>query len=96
MLEFSANRSISTVGGAGRPTWTSATAAWKNWQRVRTALAFQGLSPGCLAGGEGSRAFGPQLAGHTELRARQPASSSILIRGAQVMAALTTKFYVAP
>jgi hypothetical protein len=28
---------------------------------MRTAFGFQGLSPGCLAGSEGSRAFGPQL-----------------------------------
>lgn len=83
------------LGEPGVLLGPSATATWKNWQRVRTAFAFQGLSPGCLAGSEGSRAFGPQLGVTLSCALGDRQHRLSLIPGAQVLAALTTKVYVA-
>ena len=43
-----------------------------------------------------TRAFGPAMPGHTELFARQPASSPIMMRLPRPMAARTTKLYGPP
>jgi len=79
--------SLAPYRTAGTPTIGSA---------MRRASGFQGLSSGCLAGSTGSRAFGPATPGHTELFARQPASSPIMMRLPRPMAARTTKLYGPP
>jgi hypothetical protein len=63
---------------------------------MRRGFGFQGLFPGCLTGSTGhpTRVWG-RLEG-VELRARQAALPSILIRGAQGQIVCATRLYGAP